>query len=849
MCADRKTRDIIYYLNEYPEFFYGGYLSTKKDGYNYGGGIKVKEVGIHINNSNSSRVTYHYEEGVTSNIPDGLLPAKFSEQSIPITDSGRKRDIMLSAYSFYEDVIRNSREIPAPGVLYGKVSTQGYVNGKKLPTYETYEFETFKAGMVDFHTHYEDEEFVYENHWYHDNKRIRNQRVKLLSKKDYTSRVGSLNRISVFNSDDHSILHETINHYLHDELDYPEDATSEEYFNVNNVNYENLLENRFNKQGLVEEAFADSRLVKKDGYFDHLGIVSKNEYFPSVKLGTTTINHKTGITQETRNLAFDYYSGQVTESYHKDGYGNRIATKTTPAYRIYHSMRSRNMLTQESIKYTFTLKDSFDPDNYAYDYTDQRGSLRRQAVGLVSGSFQSWNTGVDIMEDDTRHTTSPVYRKHKYYTLKRPKNSRDGIRQFHDDGTFNIEMANGFIPTFEVNTNFPTNGWELESQITLYDIHSHALEAKDVNNNYAATRYDKDNARVIATVANARYEDFNFFSFDHIESDFIHSGEGAAPYTEDESFKVYPRNKGSYIFSIWVHEDHAEDFRLGLKNTRLQFSDEVKPYQKAGDWYLVREKISITDPSKGVEVICKNLGGYELTVDDLRFHPIDATMTSYVYNEWGELTDILDANNLYTHYEYDAMGRLKLVERETLSDGPVKISDAKIYYSKGRTDASMYGRIVSETKTNNRTYLSINFTNEGSGDYTYRWEIEDRLLSHTTKDDRTSISTSTSFRGDKDVKVTVTDNVTGLKFQAFQPDVNFKYCTPRGWHGDAYCKTVQNSNTHQLCFNGQTVRLYYPGNCQAPEEKPYSDPSKNCPNNCNDCLPGLECFLNFGHQP
>jgi len=35
-----------------------------------------------------------------------------------------------------------------------------------------------------------------------------------------------------------------------------------------------------------------------------------------------------------------------------------------------------------------------------------------------------------------------------------------------------------------------------------------------------------------------------------------------------------------------------------------------------------------------------------------------------VYNEWGELSHIIGANNLAMHYLYDAMGRLKSTETE-----------------------------------------------------------------------------------------------------------------------------------------------------------------------------------------
>ena len=101
----------------------------------------------------------------------------------------------------------------------------------------------------------------------------------------------------------------------------------------------------------------------------------------------------------------------------------------------------------------------------------------------------------------------------------------------------------------------------------------------------------------------------------------------------------------------------------------------------AVEWELKTAYIIVPSTFTSFEVGLKYNGG-TVYIDDFRIHPVDATMTSYVYNEWGELCDILDANNLFTHYEYDAMGRLKSITRETLSDGPVKVSETQINYSR-----------------------------------------------------------------------------------------------------------------------------------------------------------------------
>jgi hypothetical protein len=72
-------------------------------------------------------------------------------------------------------------------------------------------------------------------------------------------------------------------------------------------------------------------------------------------------------------------------------------------------------------------------------------------------------------------------------------------------------------------------------------------------------------------------------------------------------------------------------------------------------------------------------------VDDFRIHPFDAAMTAFVYTPWGELSHILDDNNLYTQYTYDQMGRLTATYRESFqsqygNQGIAKVSEVTYNY-------------------------------------------------------------------------------------------------------------------------------------------------------------------------
>ena len=69
--------------------------------------------------------------------------------------------------------------------------------------------------------------------------------------------------------------------------------------------------------------------------------------------------------------------------------------------------------------------------------------------------------------------------------------------------------------------------------------------------------------------------------------------------------------------------------------------------------------------------------------DDIRFHPVNSSLQSYVYDsETGRLNAVNDENNYATFYEYDEEGSLVRVKKET-ERGIVTIQESRNTIKKG----------------------------------------------------------------------------------------------------------------------------------------------------------------------
>lgn len=867
-------------INTNPQLAAGN-MSVTNDIEQYGGGVRVSSISIEsLDKIHSTNYDYvddqGYTSGVTSYEPFGLNNVQYMVDDVSEEDKLEYQELLNE---YFYNLLLIAREVPAPGVVYEAVTVTEEADGVEVPGKVVYDFQVFEEGFVtrkalgsvtNVITQTCDCEEIeascgsdgsgsspcpyyscdiwlaacdgtldgVDNYTvtYEDNVIITydggETRVTPMTIKDYSTRVGNLKSVKTYGAND-QLLTATSTNYLWSENLVTSTTEEEELTNWDQTNsaYRQVLSEKFNNQGVLQEMFTEYRVV--DGSKD-LKVFSRKEYYPSVVVGTTTTNYKTGITKETRNLSFDFLSGEVTSSYSDDGYGNQYVSKTVPAYHFYDDMGpidngGKNMLTQEGASYSYLMSSEFDPDDFVYAQ-----EVKSSATGLLGASMQTWSKAIASIDGDTRYD-DPVadiidrlYRKESSY-------SHIGLSDVDllSDGSYPIASFSELDAEGDWQSQLEGEDWQQNSMITLYDIHSHALEAQDINGNYAATRFDSNQERVIATVANAHYDEFvhkNFedesvfnegysdlltysYTYENKLVDYAHSGARVFSATnfgevlfDVEGLLELENSALSYQLSYWTTDPSVVYPVLNVDNAGFENLDEQNGTSKSVEiegetWYLQVATFTIDDDDDEFQVGIKGDDSFEL--DDFRVHPIDATMTSYTYNSYGELSDILDANNLFTHYEYDAMGRLESVTRETLSYGPVETSSAVIHYGSLEAMENISGSLSVGYNTSGGAVFTFAFSQQSEGDYSYDWQVNGVSISG---DEQATYAHKAS--GDYDVTVKVTNTSTGQVF-SLHKNVSLSLCLSVGTIVSSECVVGSDG-----CYTGMVYNTYALGDCE-----------------------------------
>jgi hypothetical protein len=145
----------------------------------------------------------------------------------------------------------------------------------------------------------------------------------------------------------------------------------------------------------------------------------------------------------------------------------------------------------------------------------------------------------------------------------------------------------------------------------------------------------------------------------------------ASPTMMNPTFSITPEKK--MLFSAWVRE--ATFKANGYTNTEVQLlvngnsvSDgQIKPSGPVIEGWQ-RIEGTFTAPSGATEMTLRfvNSSGQPVYFDDIRIHPFNANMKSYVYDPVNlRLLSELDANNYASYYEYDEEGQLIRTKAET----------------------------------------------------------------------------------------------------------------------------------------------------------------------------------------
>ena len=674
-----------------------------------GGGLRVKEISVKSNDGIYS-TKYEYSNGASTFLPGGYdnnfqyqTDFAYFETIYWQNQSDANSRYRTDMAGAYKNELAYARELPGPGVMYGKVKVSENireVNGSNVrtkPGYKEYNFRTF-----NFSGDTKDVEVELEVPLYPDPGRTRSHSIPAAGSfrnnqviyKDYTSRIGNL--ISTIDYDNtNQKIGETIYEYLYNDSDPLTPPETQ----ISNLAYNTIIDNSYNKQGHIEELFNEFRLLGNAN--SEVFMYTKRVEYPSVLKRIITKNYKTGISGISENLEFDFITGTPTKTLITDAYGNRFISETIFAHKVeeykngmgikifndYQSgtRLSKNMLSQLA------------------GTTVYKASSSNTPLGLVSAQVQTWKA-----DSYTQSGGSSTYlwRPHRGY-------SWTGSESLLPDGTHNWTTFSNdaFNSWLYYQEPLISSYWQKDQEITKYNDYSKVIESIDINGSYSCVKTTPAQDMVIASASFAKYNQMGFSGAEYYTSsileeggigkgqgnvsiDFAHTGKvSLAVAAGQNGFNVeLPPNSleagRKYRASAWVYlpgfsESEKQQVKLVAKLGSVEVSDIATENRKAGNWYLLSLTVAPNQVNNLI-IECKNQSASRTVYfDDFRFHPLDGSMVTYVYNkETRELDAILDGDNLYTRYEYDAIGRLSRVYSEIFGLTEKKVSSTKYNYER-----------------------------------------------------------------------------------------------------------------------------------------------------------------------
>jgi len=169
-----------------------------------------------------------------------------------------------------------------------------------------------------------------------------------------------------------------------------------------------------------------------------------------------------------------------------------------------------------------------------------------------------------------------------------------------------------------------------------------------------------------------------------------HTGKLSLYISENTTFpqEIIKLDSGrSYSMSAWVSSQSPAagiEVLFKEKNDTQVASFSCAPEGPAIEgWQQIRGTFVCPKNDMKVFLVFKN-GGSAAYYDDLRLHPSEGNMESYVYDVGNyKLLAKLDAENFATLYYYDKEGQLRVTKKET-SDGVKTLSEAADYVKKSQ---------------------------------------------------------------------------------------------------------------------------------------------------------------------
>lgn len=181
----------------------------------------------------------------------------------------------------------------------------------------------------------------------------------------------------------------------------------------------------------------------------------------------------------------------------------------------------------------------------------------------------------------------------------------------------------------------------------------------------------------------------------NLTNTYIGSKSDCEPISCSECITSFSPKAGKYVVSAWVKEtftgnspgtyDHS-GIKINFNNDAITNIPLFRPTGPVVDgWQRIEGVFEIPDIARNIQIVLVNeqtVEGIDVFFDDIRIHPFNSNMKSFVYDpSTQKLTAELDENNFATVYEYDDEGILIRVKKET-ERGVMTIKETRSNQSK-----------------------------------------------------------------------------------------------------------------------------------------------------------------------
>jgi len=288
-------------------------------------------------------------------------------------------------------------------------------------------------------------------------------------------------------------------------------------------------------------------------------------------------------------------------------------------------------------------------------------------------------------------TVLHAYNLSDTYTIDITVNTTAGTFTYQTDPFYAYgNLDNGILPTFSLLdlgggvTEFTYTGYLFEST-DLYPYHSYTIDWGDgsfASGNTMQTFVTTHGYSIPGTYTVTMTHDYYFYEYDEASGTYnivktcTWNYNASITVSEDPCCSNFaPEPNQRYWVSAWVLEDHPNQVKTYSDSyVEIEFlggtSIPVKLYP-TGDiiegWQRIVGDFIVPNGATDLKLhLVNDNASIKAYFDDVRVHPFNASMKSYVYDpETLWLTAELDDNNYATFYEYDKEGQLIRIKKET----------------------------------------------------------------------------------------------------------------------------------------------------------------------------------------